>query len=350
MQAFVVREYGGPGGAGLEDVATPEPGPGEVLIRVRAITVNRTRDLDVIGGRPGDPDALPLVPGVDPAGEVAATGGGVTGLRPGDRVVVWSRTACGACADCTEGNEGNCAHGRTMGVHCWGGYAEYMVAPAANVFAIRGALSFAEAAVVMRHYPTAFQLLEDKAALRPGEWVLVMGAGGGLGSCGVQAAKSMGARVIAGAGAEERVAVGLDGGADHGVNYRARDLTAAVMDITGGAGVNVVFENISDPTTWSKAFASLAHGGRLVTAGAHGGGQVTLDIKRLYYRRIKVMGAAGASRGNVARALEGAAAGTLTAVVEHVLPLAELPTAWDTLATGGVRGKIVIDPSRDDGR
>jgi NADPH:quinone reductase-like Zn-dependent oxidoreductase len=137
--------------------------------------------------------------------------------------------------------------------------------------------------VVTRHAPTAFHLLRDRAGLAAGEWVLVMGASGGLGSAGVQAAKFIGANVIAAAGADERVQAVIDLGADAGINYRTQDLTAEVMRITSGRGVEVVFENIADPELFPRAFASLARRGRLVTAGGHGGGIVPLDVNRLYH-------------------------------------------------------------------
>jgi NADPH2:quinone reductase len=346
MKAWLFRKYGPAGDVlRLEDVPTPEPGPGEVLVEVRAVTVNRARDLTIIAGRPNVPDCLPMVPGVDPAGRIAAVGAGVTGFAEGDSVVVCSRTHCGACRDCLDRRQGDCRNGHMVGIHRWGGYAEYCCVPATNCEHLAHGLGFAEAAVVMRHFPTAFQLLDDKAGLRAGETVLVMGAGGGLGSTGVQAAKLMGATVIAGAGADERVRLGLDMGADFGINYRTHDLTEEVMRLTDGRGADVVFENISDPTTWPKAFASLAYAGRLVTAGAHGGGKVELDASRLYLRRLRVIGGAGASRANVEIALKFAGEGRLRVAIEETLPLPALMAAFDRVGAGDVAGKLVIDPS-----
>jgi NADPH:quinone reductase-like Zn-dependent oxidoreductase len=346
MKAWVFRAYGPAEDVlRLEDVPTPEPGPGEVLVEVRAVTVNRARDLTIIAGRPNVPHLLPMVPGVDPAGRVAALGEGVAGFAVDDRVAVCSRSHCGRCRDCLDGREGDCREGTLIGIHRWGGYAEYCCVPAESCEKLGPGTSFAEAAVVMRHFPTAFQLLDDKAGLRAGEWVLVMGAGGGLGSTGVQAAKLMGATVIAGAGADDRVRLGIGMGADFGINYRTHDLVEEVMRLTDGRGVDVVFENISDPTTWPKAFASLAYAGRLVTAGAHGGGKVELDASRLYLRRHKVIGGAGASRRNVETTLKFAGEGKLKTVIEETLPLAALTAAFDRLGGGDVVGKLVIDPT-----
>ena len=343
MRAIVIREYGGPERLRLEEVACPDPGPDEVLVKVRAVTVNRTRDLTVANGRPNVPEALPLVPGLDPAGEVAVLGSGDSEFVVGDGVVVTSRSACGECRECRRGNDGDCADATHLGIHRWGGYAEYVSVPAENCMAIPAGVDAAKAAVLLRHFPTAFQLLDDKAGLEPGEWVLVMGAAGGLGGAGIQAAKLMGATVIAGAGSAERVDAGRRLGADYGIDYRATDLTEEVMRLTDGRGVDVVYENISDPTTWPKAFASLAYGGRLVTAGAHGGGTVSTDMRRLYLNRLRIIGAAGAGRQNLERALD--IADEVEAQIAEILPLDALHAAYRRLSAGEVTGKLVIDPN-----
>lgn len=346
MKAWVFRAYGPAEDVlRLEDVPTPAPGPGEMLVEVRAVTVNRARDLTIIAGRPDVPHLLPMIPGVDPAGRVAALGEGVDGFAVDDRVAVCSRSHCGRCRDCLDGREGDCREGTLIGIHRWGGYAEYCCVPAESCEKLGPGTSFAEAAVVMRHFPTAFQLLDDKAGLRAGEWVLVMGAGGGLGSTGVQAAKLMGATVIAGAGADDRVRLGIEMGADFGINYRTHDLVEEVMRLTDGRGVDVVFENISDPTTWPKAFASLAYAGRLVTAGAHGGGKVELDCGILYHRNLHIMGGTGNTQQNVADTVALARAGKLHAKIEKVLPLSQAAQGHRIIEAGVPLGKIVLDPT-----
>ena len=256
MKAIVVREFGPPSVMRYEEVPTPEPGPGEVLIKVHAVSVNRTLDAVVRAGKYAKKVELPLTPGVDPSGIVAKVGPDVTMRKVGDRVTVQLRT----------GNEAGMDSIRNLGVHAWGGYAEYVRARADRTAIVPDALDFATATVVSRHAPTGIHLLRDRAKLQAGEWALVMGAAGGLGSAGVQIAKYLGAKVIAAAGTDERVKVGLEFGADAGVNYRAQDLAAEVMKITGGTGVNVVFENIGDPDLFPKALASMARKGRLVTA------------------------------------------------------------------------------------
>ncbi|HEV8718988.1 MAG TPA: zinc-binding dehydrogenase, partial [Candidatus Binatia bacterium] len=217
--------------------------------------------------------------------------------------------------------------------------------PAANTFAIPENLSFAEATVITRHFPMAFAEAR-KAQLQAGEWVLVMGAAGALGSCLVQVAKMTGARVIAGAGSDERVEVARSFGADFAVNYRREDLAKEVMRLTEGHGVDVVFENIGDATLWPGAFNSLAAGGRLVTVGAHGGGMVTLDVKRLYSRRLQILSGIGAERrADVERSLQLGAAGQLRLLINQIMPLREAAAAHRLVEESQTWGKIILDPT-----
>lgn len=344
MKAMIVRAYGGPEALRLEAVDKPRPTAGEVLVKVRAVTVNRTRDLNVVAGQAGGADALPLVPGQDPAGEIVELGAGVDNTRVGQRVIVSSRMVCGECDFCRAGRGSDCPKSRHIGIHRAGGYAEYVAVPAVQAIPIADSLSFAEAAVAMRHFPMAYQQLRGKVDLKPGEWVLVMGASGGLGSACIQVAKLMGAKVIAGAGGDERVAAGMALGADHGVNYRTEDLTKRVREITGGRGVDAICENISDPTTFPAAFASLAVMGRLVTAGAHGGGTVPVNMKQLYHNRQRILGSAGHDPVDIVKAMEGAGTGKLKAKVDLVMPLEKLHEAFALIHERKVAGKIVIDP------
>lgn len=337
MKAIVVREFGPPNVMRLEEVPTPKPGPGEVLIRVHAVSVNRTLDLVVRAGKYARPVTLPLVLGVDPSGVIADVGPGVTERKIGDRVVTALRVSQESV-----GSGGP----RLLGVHTWGGYAEFVKVPAERTALIPDGVDFPTATVVARHAPTAFHLLRDRAKLVAGEWVLIMGAAGGLGSAGVQAAKYLGAKVIAAAGADERVQVGLDLGADAGVNYRTHDLTAEALRITGERGVNVVFENIGAPDLFGKAFAALGRGGRLVTAGGHGGGIVPLDVNWLYLNQITVIGATGDMPADVTLSLQAAAEGRFKAIIDRVLPLSDAPLAHELVEQRAGTGKIVLEPTR----
>lgn len=345
MKAVVLREFGGPEVLRLEELPTPTPAAGEVLIQVHSVSVNRTLDLIVRQGNYPVKIQLPHILGVDPAGIVVQVGEGVEEPKVGERVGVISFTACRKCRQCLAGEEANCLNSRHIGLHRWGGCAEYVAVPARNAFRLPEHLSFAQGTVITRHFPMAFNLLSSKAELKPGEWALIMGATGALGSCCVQVAKLMGAKVIAGAGADERVTAALDYGAHFGINYRRQNLADEVMRLTDRQGVNVVAENIADPTLWPGAFNSLAIGGRLVTAGAHGGGEVSLDVKRLYMRRLRIIGAAGINLPDVEHALEAAAERKIRAIINRVMPLHDASAAHRILEQNQTLGKIILDPT-----
>ncbi|PYN95519.1 MAG: hypothetical protein DMD91_24555 [Candidatus Rokuibacteriota bacterium] len=335
MKAIVMREFGPPDVLRLEEIPTPVPGAGEVLIRVHAVSVNRTLDLAVRAGTYPARATLPHILGVDPSGVVAAVGDGVTARKVGDRVTTRQLVRP---ATATSGP-------MLLGVHTWGGYAEYVKVPADITHAIPDGLDFGIATVVSRHGPVALSMLRDVAKVTPGDWVLVMGASGGLGSAGIQVAKDLGAKVIAAAGADERVSAAVALGADAGVNYRTEDLTDAVRKITGGRGVDVVFENIADPELFARAFAALARNGRLVTAGAHGGGTVPLDVQRLYMNSISVIGSVGRiTADDLALCLRAAAEGRHRVIVDRVMPLADAARAHRIVAERSGTGKVVLQP------
>ena len=247
MKAIVIHQFGDPSVLKLEDVPQPALEAGEISIKVRAVTVNQTLDVALRAGKYARRPPLPHVLGSDAAGEVAAVASDVKTLKVGDRVVchpIVGRQPNGAL--------------KLLGVDTWGTYADFVKVPASTVQIVPDALDFITAAVVGRHGPLAFTQLRDRAQVKPGEWVLVMGAAGGLGSALVQAAKYLGARVIAAAGSDARVRAALELGADEGINYRSQDLTTEARRITGGTGVNVVTDNIGDPETFPKAQAATA--------------------------------------------------------------------------------------------
>src|SRR5262245_20347452 len=249
----MVRRAGAEGsGADHNDVrrgyhgAHNTPG-GRPLEGNRPPGVRRPRS-PAVGRRPNTV-TLPLVMGCDPSGTVVAVGGGADPVMVGDRVAAFGFVGCGTCAHCAAGDHRRCIARKMLGVQCWGGYAEYLRLPATSCVAVPTSVSFADATVIARHFPLAFGEC-SLGALRRDEWALVMGAAGGLGSALVQVAKSLGARVIAAAGADARVETAVALGADAGVNYRRLDLDAEVKRITAGHGADVVFENIGDPALW----------------------------------------------------------------------------------------------------
>jgi NADPH:quinone reductase-like Zn-dependent oxidoreductase len=337
MRAVVIREFGGPEVLRLEEVERPQPGPGEVLIEVAAVSVNRTLDLVVRAGRYARRVELPHVLGADPTGTIVALGPGVTRRRLGERVAVAPHLTAATAERPPV----------LLGVQAWGGYAEYVVVPADKTYLLPDALDFPTATVIARHAPLAFNMLVQKAVVRPGEWVLVMGASGGLGSTAVQVAAMLGAQVIGAAGSPERAAAATRLGASHGIDYRAEDLTARVRAITGGRGVDVVLENVGDPELFKAAFAAIGRHGRLVTAGAHAGGEVPLDLRHLYLNYITISGTTAQTDEDVERSLAAAASGAIRAVIDQVLPLSEAPEAHRRVARRATLGKVILSPLLD---
>jgi NADPH2:quinone reductase len=345
LRAIVLREFGGPEVLKLEDIPTPAPGPGEILVKVHAVSVNVTLDIAVRKGLYPRKPPFPHVLGVDPTGEVAAVGPGVSRPRVGERVSVHAVVPSARCTPGLEADDP--VLGSIIGVNRWGGYAEYAVVPAGNAFVLPAGLDFPEAAVVMRHMPTARHQLHCRAGLKAGEWLLVMGAAGGLASCCIQVAKRMGAQVIGAAGSDERVATAIAFGADHGINYRTQDLTAEVMRITNGEGVHVVAENLGDRDLWPKALASLRPLGRMITAGAHAGGNTALDLRMLYLKRLTLIGDPLCDFPDIEWALEAVKSGGVRApVVARILPLSGAAEAHRLVESRMVAGKLLLDPTR----
>ncbi len=324
MKAIVVRAFGGPEQLRLEEVPDPAPGPGEVLVRVHAVSVNTTLDVQMVAGASGMDMALPFTPGSDPSGVVEAVGEGVTSLKPGDRVA--------AIAELTR----------------LGGYAELVVVRESRANVVPDEVDFPTATAVRRHFGMASSMVAE-SGLQAGERVLVMGAAGALSSCIIQLAKEAGATVIAGAGSGGRVAAAASMGADHGVNYRENDLVEAVLAATDGRGVDVVFENVGDPHLWPKAIESMAAGGRLLTVGTHAGdGVLTVDVRRLYRNRLKIIGGLGAgSRGDtfIDEALRGAAEGRYRVLIDRVLPLSQAGDGFRVVIDNEATGKVIFDPT-----
>jgi NADPH:quinone reductase-like Zn-dependent oxidoreductase len=346
MKAIVIHRFGPPEVLSYEEVPDPVPGPGEICVRIHAATVNRVLDVSLRAGKEGHRGAvLPLIPGVDCAGTVEAVGAGVTRWKVGDRVAAAGVMPLAACSE-----DGADYQGPTgmMGIKRPGGFAEKVAVPACAAVALPEGLDFHAAAVITRHVPTAWNLLVNVAALKPKETVLVMGAGGNLGTIGIQIAKHViGATVIAAAGSAERVKRGLALGADHGINYAREDIHAEVMRITKGAGVDVLYDNIANPAVLPAAFRAIGMKGRLVTAGAHAGPNVTIDFAHLYHKRITIKGEPGYRNTDLPQCFAAAAAGKIKPQIWKVLPLSQAREAHRLIEAGEDEGKIVLDPTLD---
>jgi NADPH:quinone reductase-like Zn-dependent oxidoreductase len=346
LKANVIHAFGPPENLKYQDMPDPQPRAGEVRIRVHAATVNRVLDVSLRAGKEMfRGPVLPLIPGVDCAGIIDAVGPGVTRRKVGERVAAAGTMPLDVCPEDCAGYNGPQG---MMGIRRPGGFAELVCVPACAIVDVPDKLDFVTASVVMRHVPTAWNLLFNVAKLQTAETVLIMGAGGNLGSVGIQLAKNVaGATVIAVAGSDAACALGRSLGADHAVNYNTHNVQDEVMRLTAGKGVNVLYDNIANPKVLPLAFMAIGMRGRLVTAGAHGGPNVTINFAHLYHKQITIRGQPGHDEADLPKCFAAAAEGKVKPQIERVLPLSQAAEAHRLTESGEVRGKIVLDPTLD---
>lgn len=346
MRAAVLRSFGSPGGFVLESVADPVPGPGDVLVRVHAVCVNRT-DVHVIERTNiGRNVTLPHIGGLDPAGEVVATGPGVETPAVGTRVVARPLIPCLACRFCRSGDEAACERPEYVGVHRPGGFGELVVLPARAVFAIPDGVDWVSATAAAHTIPVAIHLLETVGQIGPTDRVLVVGAAGGLGSAAVQLAGRLGARVIAAASTEAKLGLLHELGAETTIDSAdTAGLAKRVRAATDGLGVTVAVDNVGSPSLWSEVVASMDKGGRILSCGAHAGGRVELDLNLFYRMQLRLLSTAGTTSEEFRRALDLVASGAVRPVVHDVRPLAEIQGAFEDLLGRRNAGKVVLDVS-----
>jgi len=340
MKAIVIPRHGGPEVLELRDVPRPEPGPGEVLVRVRACALNHL-DLWSRGGIPGIQFPLPLIPGSDIAGEIAAAGAGATRVKLGEKVVLSPGVGCGQCAACSSGNDSQCRWYKLIGYMRDGGCAEYVVAPEANALPMPEGLSFEEAAAVPLVFLTAWHMLITRAQLKPGEDVLILGAGSGIGSAAIQIAKLVGARVIATAGNPAKFEKARALGADEMIDHGKQDIAEEARRLTGKRGVDVVFEHVGK-ATWEQSIKSLVTAGRLVTCGATTGREGQTDLRLLFARQLSLLGSYMGSRGELFHVLKLVGEKKLQPVVDRVLPLEQVRAAHEVMERREQFGKVVL--------
>jgi NADPH:quinone reductase-like Zn-dependent oxidoreductase len=342
MRGYIVREHGGLDALRAESLPDPTPGPGEVVVQVKACGINHL-DVWVRRGVPGHKFPLPLIPGNDVAGVVAACGPGVTDLPVGTPVVVAPGVSCGLCQACLSGRDHHCRSYGILGEHRDGGYCELLRVPRVNAMPKPEKLSFPEAAALGVAFLTAWHMLVGRAELRPGETVLVQAAGSGVGSAAVQIAKLWGSTVIATASSDAKLERARALGADHVINSSSEDIARTVKRLTDGRGVEVVFEHVG-PATWESSVRAMAWQGRLVTCGATTGGEVPLNLRHLFFKSLSLLGSTMGSKGEFLEVLGHAGRGTLRPVVDRVLPLDGVREAHSLLEERKVFGKLVLTP------
>jgi NADPH:quinone reductase-like Zn-dependent oxidoreductase len=342
MQAVAIDEHGGRDKLRFGELPDPEIGPGQIRLRVRACALNHL-DIWVREGWPGLRLDYPHILGADIAGEVDAVGAGVTGVEPGQRALLSPGESCGVCEQCLAGRDNLCRHYRILGEQRSGGYAELVTVPAANLLPYPEGLDFPEAAAIPLTFQTAWQMLVEKARVRPGETVLVLAAGSGVGSAGVQIAKLFGAEVIATASTQAKLDRAAELGADHLINHAEEAIAKRVKAITHKRGADVVMEHVGQ-ATWEQSILACSRGGRIVTCGATTGHEAVTDLRHIFFRQISILGSTMGSKAVLFDVIRHVQAGRLRPVVDRTLPLEQAPEAHRLLEERQQFGKVVLVP------
>ena len=343
MKALCFYEHGELDVLQYTDVPDPEPGPGQVLIRVQACALNHL-DVWVRQGWPGLKLDMPHWTGADVAGEVAALGAGVTGWQAGQRVVVDPGISTHE-DEFTRRGEHSLSPGYViLGEHVRGGQAEYTVVPAANLMPIPDGWGFEQAAAPLLVSLTAWRMLIHRAQLRAGESVLIVGTGGGVNSMALQIAKLAGATVYALTSSEQKMEQACELGADAALNYRQTPRwSKAIYEMTDRRGVDVVVDNVGQATL-AQSLRAVARGGRIVVVGNTSGPQAEIDVRFIFGKQISIVGSTMGSHQDFRDVMELVWAGKLRTVVDRVMPLSEGKAAFAALERGEQFGKIVLTP------
>jgi NADPH:quinone reductase-like Zn-dependent oxidoreductase len=340
MKAATYHQYGGPEVLQIEEVALPQIGPDEALVRVRAAGLSWL-DLQARSGLTEVKAPLPHIGGAEVAGEIVRLGENVTSLLEGQRVVISPFLLDSANTNPDE--EVVRLDAPVLGLHTDGGHAEYVKAPGRSLMAIPEELTFEEAAAQSLTALTAWHALATKAGIRPGETVLVLGAGSGTGSAAIQVAKLWGTQVIAAASDDTVLEKAKELEADYVINYTKQDFAQEVLTITQGRGVDIVLEHVGQQT-WPRSLAAVARNGRVVVCGTLTGGEVALDLSDLFTRQIMVLGSYGGSMEELQQVLRLTAEGRLQAVIDLTYPLDEIQAASERLASRQQFGKLILVP------
>ena len=323
MKAVRIHEDGGPEVLRYEDAPDPVAGPSEVLIGLRAASLNHL-DVWLRRGLPSAPK--PRILGADGAGIVVALGEGVDRFREGDEVVI---------------NPGLDEGARIVGEHMDGTHAELIALPADYIYPLPDGLTFEQAAAFPLVFETAYRMLVTRAGLEEGEWVFVWGIGGGVATAAMQIAKALGARVIVTSSSDEKLARARELGADATVNHAEADVAAAVREATEGHGADIVVEHVGE-ATWKTSLQVAAPGGRVTVCGATSGPNPPANLHRIWWKQLTVLGSTMGTQADFQAVYELVASGRAEPVVDRAFPLAEAAAAHEHLEAGRQLGKVVL--------
>ena len=343
MKAILFHQHGGPEVLQYADFPTPEPGPGEVRITVRAAALNRL-DIFVRKGWPNIRLEYPHIPGADGAGVVRAVGAGVTQFQVGDRVVIDGNLSDGTCEFCAVGQDNLCVKWGLLGETARGTYAEYVVVPDRNLLKLPDDFPFDRAAAASLVFLTAWHSLITRGQLRAGESVLIVGAGGGVNTASLQIAKQAGAKVyVVGSNAEKlqrAEALGADVLIDRS---QEPDWSKAIYRLTNKRGVDVVVDNVGAGTL-PLSLRAVRKGGRILTVGNTGGPTFEFDNRFMFTKHISFLGSTMGTHADFVQVMSLVMEGKLPPPIDQTFPLQDARAAHERMERGEFFGKIILEP------
>jgi len=342
MKVACFHRFGGPEVLACEEAVKPTPGPGEAVVRVRAVGINHV-DVDHRAGTSRIPVVFPHVLGREFAGEVAALGDGGGAVKEGDRVWVTCRVPCRTCEFCLSGRDNLCVREGFFGLDRPGGYAEYVKVPIANLNPLPAHVSFEDAAASQIAFGTAWHVLINRGGLQAGQSVLVQAAGSGIGSAAIQVARLAGATIFATASSDAKLERARALGAHHLINYSRENFAERVLDLTGGKGVDVVMEHVGGEV-FTRSLHCLKRSGVIVTVGAHAGEVVPFDIIPFFRGELRLVGSKNAPVTELRTVMGLVAEGRLKPVIHRTFPLAEAAEAHRAVESREIFGKVVLLP------
>lgn len=340
MKVVRIHRHGGPEVLQLEELPNPEPAAGQVVVRLHAAGINHL-DLWVRKGLPGLKTKFPHILGCDGAGVVESLGPAATGPAPGTRVLLNPHSSCGVCEACTGGDMSMCRQYAILGEHGPGTYAERIAIESHRAIPIPDWMPFDQAAATALSLLTAWRMMLIRGRLRPSETVLVVSAGGGVGTFCVQIAKQTGCRVIATAGSEEKLARLRELGADETVDHSREDYSKRVRELTGGRGVDMVVD-YTGKETWMKSILSLRRGGRLVTCGATSGFDPVEDLRHVFYRQLEIIGSTMGTNKDLLDPLRLVFDKKVRPIVDSTFPIEQAAMAHRRVEERRAFGKVVL--------
>lgn len=342
MRAVQYSDHGDRDVIKYDSYPDPEVGAHEVLVEIKAAALNHL-DIWTRRGLPGLELELPHVPGSDGAGVVKAVGDHVDRFEAGDRVALLAGVSCGTCEFCRAGQDPLCERYYIIGEHSQGVQSDIAAIPADNLTHVPKDVSWSTAAAAPLVFMTAWRMLITRAEIEPGDSVLVHGSTGGVGHAAVQIAKHAGATVYATGGTEEKLQVVEELGVDHPINYEEASFKEVIKSATDGRGVDVVVDHIGE-ATWEDSIKCLVKGGTLVTCGATTGGNVGINVNRLFWNQLNILGSTMATLGGAEDVLQLVWSGDIEPVIREELPMSEAAEGHRLLEEREGVGKVVLRP------